>query len=63
MRAQLASLRRKFLLVHVVLECLASVDENDRNLVVELAAKLESRSTSTSCQVKPRDERAWRGSL
>ena len=39
MRAQLAKSCEKFLLVHVVLECLASVNENDRNLVVELAAK------------------------
>jgi hypothetical protein len=30
---------QKFLFVHVVFECFASVNENNRNLVVELAAK------------------------
>jgi hypothetical protein len=30
---------QEFLLVHVVLECLAPIDENHRNLIVELATK------------------------
>jgi hypothetical protein len=34
---------QKFLLVHAVLEGFAAVDENDRNFVVELAAKIGVR--------------------
>jgi hypothetical protein len=34
-------LPEEFLLVHVILEGLAAVDENHRNFIVELAAELE----------------------
>jgi hypothetical protein len=41
-RPALASqLPEEFLLVHVILEGLAAVDENDRNFIVELAAEFE----------------------
>jgi hypothetical protein len=43
-RARLArQFSQKFLLVHAVLESFAAVDEDDRNLVVELAAKIGVR--------------------
>jgi hypothetical protein len=36
-------LSEEFLLVHVILEGLAAVDENHRNFIVKLAAELEVR--------------------
>jgi hypothetical protein len=36
-----SQLPEEFLLVHVILEGLVAVDENDRNFIVELAAELE----------------------
>jgi hypothetical protein len=34
-------LPEEFLLIHVILEGLAAIDEHDRNFIVELAAELE----------------------
>ena len=46
-------LAQKFLLVHVIFEGLAAIDENDRDFVAELAAELGIASTSISRQVNP----------
>jgi hypothetical protein len=36
-----SQLPEEFLLVHVILEGLAAIDENDRNFIVELAAEFD----------------------